>query len=91
MGAIYIMKEHLGSIIKENVILAESKICKNAGIPDGKGTETWDLVSEDLNGMYYIANPIRGWNGKTHYEMVNGVIGVSEVDVVFPPIEDEGV
>jgi hypothetical protein len=85
------MKEYLGSTIKENGILAEAKICENAGIPDGKATEKWDEVSKDLNGMYYIGNPIRGWNGKTHSEMVKGVVGVNEVDIVLPIIEDEGV
>ena len=81
------MSNYLGEKTKSSVVAAEAKICANAGIPNGKGTEKWSDVNKDLNGFYYISNPVNGWNGCTREQMMKDVTGVREIEVELPEVE----
>lgn len=72
----------LFSELLEDVVAADAKICENAGIPDGKGTERWSEVSEFEEG-YFIAYPESGWGGLTTEQMMDGVVGVVLRDITI--------
>lgn len=80
------MKNYLGSKIEVDVIAAEAKLCKNAGIPNNKGTANWSNITLDEQGIYCITNPKNGWGNCTYEQMMVGV-NLPEVDVVLPPKE----
>ena len=77
------MKQHLGSLIKNDVIDAEGRICINVGIPNNDGTVKWSDINQDLNLYWYIKNPINGWMNFTRAQMMNGVVGINEIDILL--------
>ena len=76
------MKKHLGSTNESEVIAAEAKICENAGIPVGS-TIRWSIINLDLQGIYYIPNPINGWASYSYDQLMVGVT-LPEVDIILP-------
>lgn len=72
----------LFSEVLEDVQVAEAKICENAGIPDGNGTERWSLINEFEEG-YFISYPENGWGGFTTEQMMDGVTGVTIRDITI--------
>jgi hypothetical protein len=70
----------LFSVLREDVVAAEAKICQNCGIPDGRGTERWSDIKEFEEG-FFIGYPDNGWGGFTVEQMLDGVENVNLRDI----------
>lgn len=70
----------LFSVLREDVVAAEAKICQNCGIPNGAGTEKWADIQEFEEG-FFIAYPDNGWGGFTAEQMMDGVENVHVRDI----------
>lgn len=77
----------LFSELLADVQAAEARICQNAGIPDGKGTERWSNISEFEEG-YFISYPQNGWGGYTCEQMMDGVSGVVLRDITIVEVDE---
>lgn len=65
----------LFSVLREDVVAAEAKICQNCGIPNQSGTEKWSDIKEFEEG-FFIGYPEKGWGGFTEDQMMDGVENV---------------
>lgn len=77
----------LFSVLREDVVAAESKICQNCGIPNGTGTERWADIQEFDEG-FFIAYPDNGWGGFTVAQMLDGIENVNVRDITV--IDENG-
>lgn len=68
-----------------------STIDTNAGLPNGRGTTTWDIERETTTpGQYAVSAPAdKGWGGLTKAELMVGLEGETlHTDVTFPEPEE---